>query len=116
MKKYNLAPGDFPDITQFSAKLNESKFNEFSAINQKQIDELDSVLSNDIPKLMEQLPSEKDSPETLKAKMGGSEDIAKVPIPTTSNKFGKRNDHHESNPFGYAADDEDHYWYVRRRK
>ena len=110
MKKYNLAPGDFPDINHFSSKLAESKFAEFSTLSQKQIDDLDSVLNNDIPRLMEQLPSERDSPETLKAKMGGESNITTVPIPTTASKFGKKEDSYETNPFGYAAEDEDHYW------
>jgi EH domain-containing protein 1 len=62
---------------------------------------------------VKELPSEKDSPETLRAKMGtnsgGSKGIAKVPIPKTGNKFGKA-DAYEGNPFGYAQEDEDHYW------
>lgn len=53
LKKYNLAAGDFPDIAQFSAKLAETKFTEFHSLSQKQIDALDEVLNNDIPKLME---------------------------------------------------------------
>lgn len=61
------------------------------------------------------LPSERDSPETLRAKMGtvsgGSKGIAKVPLPKSGNKFGKA-DSHDSNPFGYSQEDEDHYWYV----
>ncbi|KAL3941086.1 MAG: hypothetical protein SGBAC_004493 [Bacillariaceae sp.] len=109
LKKYNLAPGDFPDIASFSAKLRETKFAEFSAHSQKQIDALEFVLNNDIPALMEQLPSEKDSPETLRAKMGGSPSMAAVPTPNTGNKYGKKDDY-ESNPFGYAQTDTAHYW------
>jgi hypothetical protein len=62
---------------------------------------------------VKELPSEKDSPETLRAKMGtasdGSRGIAKVPMPNTANKFGKA-DKYEGNPFGYSQEDEDHYW------
>jgi len=111
LKKYNLAPGDFPDITSFSAKLQDTKFADFSTLSQKQIDALNDVLNSDIPALMEQLPSEKDSPETLRAKMGGSPSMATVPVPSTSNKYG-REDNYESNPFGYSQDDTAHYWYV----
>mmetsp|Transcript_1082 Transcript_1082/g.2543 ORF Transcript_1082/g.2543 Transcript_1082/m.2543 type:complete len:574 (-) Transcript_1082:103-1824(-) len=114
MKKYNLAPGDFPDITSFSSKLREVKFTDLHSLSQKQMDALDDVLNSDIPSLMEELPSEKDSPETLRAKMGtasgGSRGNAEVPLPKTANKFGKKADTHESNPFGYAQDDTDHYW------
>jgi len=113
LKKYNLAPGDFPEITSFSAKLREVKFAELSTLSQKQIDSLDEVLNKDIPSLMEELPSERDSPETLRAKMGtasgGSMGMGNVPLPKAGNKFGKKVDN-ESNPFGFAADDEDNYW------
>lgn len=108
LKKYNLAPGDFPDITSFSSKLRECKFNEFSTLSQKQIEALDEVLNKDIPSLMEELPSERDSPETLRAKMGAAPNVS-MPVPKTGSKYGKV-DQHESNPFGYAQDDQDHYW------
>jgi hypothetical protein len=53
LKKYNLAPGDFPDIASFSAKLRECKFTELSTLSEKQIAHLDDVLNKDIPSLME---------------------------------------------------------------
>lgn len=53
LKKHNLAAGDFPDITQFSQKLTETKFAEFHSLSQKQIDALDHALNVEIPKLME---------------------------------------------------------------
>ena len=62
---------------------------------------------------LQELPSERDSPETLRAKMstysGGSKGMANVPLPNAGNKFGK-NDEYEANPFGYSQDDQDHYW------
>ena len=62
---------------------------------------------------MKELPSERDSPETLRAKMGtisgGSAGMANVPIPKTAGKYGKK-ETMESNPFGYSQDDEAHYW------
>jgi hypothetical protein len=59
------------------------------------------------------LPSEKDSPETLRSKMGAhGHNVASVPIPTTASKFGKKETQDESNPFGYAQEDSDRYWYV----
>jgi len=109
LKKHGLAPGDFPDITTFSSKLRETKFSEFSTMSQKQIDALDAVLNKDIPKLMEELPSEKDSPETLRAKMGGTPNTANIPIPKTAAKYGKREEY-ESNPFGPSQDNKDQYW------
>jgi len=110
LKKYNLSPGDFPDISLFQSKLKEVKFSEFSALKQKELENLDYVLNAEIPKLMEALPSEKDSPETLKAKMGtGNQAQTNVPVPTKASKFGKK-DEYTANPFGFAEDDEDHYW------
>jgi len=111
LKKYNLAPGDFPEINSFSEKLKEIKFTEFSALSTKQMEELDKVLNVDIPKLMEQLPSEKDSPETIRAKMGtGGVTAGHVPVPTMNAKFGRKSEQQESNPFGYSEEDSDHYW------
>lgn len=110
LKKHNLAPGDFPDIAQFSAKLAETKFADFAAFSQKTIDALDMVLNVDIPKLMEELPSERDTPATLRVKMGQENDIASVPIPTTGHKFGRSDESYNANPFGFDQNDEDRYW------
>ena len=107
MKKYNLAPGDFPDINKFSEKLTGVKFSEFSTLSERQISDLDVVLNVEIPKLMELLPSEKDSPETLRSKMGG-EAPAMVPVPTRAGKFGGK-ESYESNPFG-VEETQDSYW------
>ncbi len=41
------------DITSFSEKLRDAKFSEFSTLSAKQIEELDQVLKDDIPRLME---------------------------------------------------------------
>lgn len=109
MKKYDLAPGDFPEIASFSNKLHETKFAEFNTLSEKQIADLDRVLNEDIPKLMEELPSEKDSPDIIRSKMGAAGGIAKVPVPVANNKFGKKETAHESNPFGYDEENED-YW------
>ena len=53
MKKYNLAPGDFPDIRDFQEKLSEMDFTKFHSLKQKLIDDIEGVLGNDIPRLME---------------------------------------------------------------
>ena len=41
------------DIKEFSEKLKDAKFAEFSTLSAKQMEELDKVLNSDIPKLME---------------------------------------------------------------
>ena len=43
----------FQDIKDFSEKLKDAKFAEFSTLSNKQMEELDKVLNEDIPKLME---------------------------------------------------------------
>merc|ERR1711957_558068 len=111
LKKHGLAPGDFPDITSFSSKLRDVKFSEFSTLSQKQIDGLDDILNKDIPALMEELPSERDTPETLRAKMGGgaSRGVPNIPVPKTAAKYGKQ-EQFKSNPFGPDSEDKDNYW------
>jgi len=115
LKNHNLSPGDFPDIGAFSAKLKDVKFSEFQPLKQDQIEHLEHCLTVDIPKLMEELPSEKDTPEALLRKMGGSEAASNpnrenVPMPTQSSKFGKGNDSGGNNPFGYNAENQESYW------
>ena len=114
MKKYNLSPGDFPDITLFSQKLKDTKFSEFSALKEEQLKSLEKCLTVDIPKLMEQLPSEKDTPEILRQKMGNvrvsNPTAGNVPVPTRADKFGKDPDENAANPFGFDAQNEDNYW------
>ena len=113
MKKHNLAPGDFPDINKFSEKLKETKFSEFKSLNMDQIQLLEDCLNVHLPKLMEELPGEKDSPETLRAKGadGTAHSSEVVPLPTRGAKFGKSDGPSSaaSNPFG-AGEEEDNYW------
>lgn len=111
LKKYNLAAGDFPEIHSFAAKLKEVKFQDFAALNMKHIEELDRVLETEIPQLMAQLPSERDSPETLKQK---GDAPVNMPVPNMASKFGKQSasDSAETNPFGYDESDEKFFWYV----
>lgn len=113
MKKHNLAPGDFPDINKFSEKLKDTKFSEFNSLKMEQIQLLEDCLARSIPQLMEELPSEKDSPETLRAKMNdmsmGGNNPSMIPVPNRAAKFGKPNDG-VSNPFGFGEEDQDNYW------
>ncbi|KAL7544192.1 hypothetical protein ACHAWF_007571 [Thalassiosira exigua] len=108
MKKHNLAPGDFPDISKFNEKLKETKFSEFHSLKMDQIQLLEDCLTSHLPRLMEELPGEKDTPETLRAKMGEASGDA-VPLPTRGSRFGKESGGSASNPFG-AAEESDQYW------
>ncbi|CAM9450108.1 unnamed protein product [Ectocarpus sp. 12 AP-2014] len=56
MKQHNLAPGDFPDLEPFRSKLADTNFTKFPKLKVKMLEELDEMLSVDIPRLMEMLP------------------------------------------------------------
>lgn len=56
LKRYNLSPGDFPNLQEFQARLNELDFSNFSVLKQPLIDTAEYALSTDIPRLMEALP------------------------------------------------------------
>jgi hypothetical protein len=98
MKKYNLAPGDFPDLNDFKSKLEEQDFSKFNAFKCKLVEEAESVLSVEFPRLMEALPRSLDSfapqPVALAPAMQFDEDAA-------SNPFGAEDD---GKPFGSDDD------------
>jgi EH domain-containing protein 1 len=56
LKKYNLAPGDFPELNDFRTKLTEQDFSKFAPLKQRLIDDADHVLGVEFPRLMEALP------------------------------------------------------------
>ena len=56
MRKYDLAPGDFPDIADFQAKLQEMDFSKFNKLKVKLVEDVEMVLGTDFPRLMEALP------------------------------------------------------------
>ena len=58
MKRYNLAPGDFPNLEEYQSKLEEQDFTRFSAVKVSVIENSENTLSSDIPRLMEALPRE----------------------------------------------------------
>lgn len=94
MKKYNLAPGDFPEINDFKAKLAEHDFSKFNPIKPRLIEEAENVLSTEFPRLMEALPRSIDSFAPPKPVVGGG---------ASATPFGEEAD--ASNPFGDEADD-----------
>lgn len=56
MKTNNLAPGDFPPIDSFRNKLQDLDFTKFKSLKPKHLQMIEQLLSEDIPRLMEQLP------------------------------------------------------------
>ncbi len=61
MKKFNLAPGDFPDMVDFQGKLAEQDFTKFHSLKPKLIEDAEQVLGYDFPRLMEALPRSNDT-------------------------------------------------------
>jgi EH domain-containing protein 1 len=57
LKKYNLAAGDFPNIDDFRSVLKELDFTKFQSLKPKLIDDIDSIMGVDFPRLMDALPS-----------------------------------------------------------
>lgn len=57
LKKYALAFGDFPDFDSFRSTLAEQDFSKFPTLKQKMIDEIETVMGVDFPRLMDALPS-----------------------------------------------------------
>lgn len=57
-QKYHLPPGDFPNLDDFCQKCMGRQFSKFSNLNVKAIQEIDDLLSKDIPKLMSLLPKQ----------------------------------------------------------
>ena len=52
MKEHNLPAGDFPDIAEFQLKLADMDFKLFQKFDKKLFDTIETVLSKDIPALM----------------------------------------------------------------
>ena len=80
MKKWNLSAGDFPNLDDFKAKLAEHDFSKFSLIRQKLLDDVETVLGFDFPRLMEALPRTFSS-------MNTADPDAPPPLPSTLPTF-----------------------------
>jgi len=58
MHKYNLSPGDFPNIRRYQEKLAEADFSKFPKLNTKLLNSINDCIANDIPKLLKMFPME----------------------------------------------------------
>jgi EH domain-containing protein 1 len=96
LKRYNLSPGDFPNIHDFQGKLAEIDFSTFSVLKQPLVDTAEHALSIDIPRLMEALPRSIDP--TVDVQM----------IAPTFDGQGKSSHTEDENPFG----DEPPRWFL----
>mmetsp|Transcript_110232 Transcript_110232/g.154670 ORF Transcript_110232/g.154670 Transcript_110232/m.154670 type:complete len:554 (+) Transcript_110232:60-1721(+) len=59
-KEYGLPFGDFPDLKKFKAKIADDDFSKYPKLDLKMIEDMDAVLSKDVPGLMAQFPSERE--------------------------------------------------------
>lgn len=58
-REHQIPFGDFPDMEKFKAQISELDWSKFSKLDLKAIEAMDSVLSQDVPALMAQFPSER---------------------------------------------------------
>lgn len=98
MKKFNLAPGDFPNIDDYRTKLAEHDFTKFHSLKQKLIDDAEQVLGLEFPRLMEALPRSVDSfaPKPILEQAAPPLVYPNPPPGEEGNPFGGD----DSNPFG----------------
>eukprot|EP00037_Helgoeca_nana_P009107 m.80138 g.80138 ORF g.80138 m.80138 type:complete len:569 (-) comp19354_c0_seq1:37-1743(-) len=59
-KEFGLPFGDFPDLQKFKAKLSDDDFSKYPKLDLKMIEDMDAVLSKDVPGLLAQFPSERE--------------------------------------------------------
>lgn len=99
-KRYNLPPGDFPEIKDFTSKLAEQDFSKFAQLRLPLIEAAELTLSTDIPRLMEALPRSVDPASDVQ--------LITPDFPDDTKGDGNAGDQADSNPFG--ADDTDSSW------
>lgn len=85
--EHNISPGDFPSLSKFKEQLEHHDFSKFSGMRSKLIQNLDHMLANDIPRLMQMIPQEQ------------IDDTNKPPV--TGGAFTIR--HSSNNPFSQGA-------------
>ncbi|KAG7391101.1 EH domain-containing protein 1 [Phytophthora pseudosyringae] len=55
-RKYHLAPGDFPPLDLFVRQCTDRKFSKFPSLKARELQDIDDMLTKDIPALMASLP------------------------------------------------------------
>lgn len=79
LKMYNLAPGDFPDLPHFQSIAREQDFSSFHKLRLSMLEEVETVLSVDIPRLMDALPRSLDDGHGNVVVMSAIQPMASAP-------------------------------------
>lgn len=58
IKEKNLAAGDFPDPAKMKDKLEKLDFTKFAKLDKKRLEALETMLSDDVPRLLQMIPDE----------------------------------------------------------
>lgn len=69
--EHEISPGDFPNIARLKENLQHHDFSKFHAMKPKLIQDIDNMLSHEIARLMEQIPSETESMADMHRVKGG---------------------------------------------
>lgn len=96
MKRYNLAAGDFPDFLEFQSKLREQDFSKFASLKPKLVEDIETVMGTDFPRLMEALPRPESAPEVAEATHAAAPLVFDKKVAANASPFEDDSD----NPFG----------------
>ena len=72
-KKYQITPGDFPDVAKMQEALKHQDFAKFKALDDFYLKKVDSMLSNDIARLMKMIPNEEQEESLIRG--GAFDDV-----------------------------------------
>eukprot|EP00055_Hartaetosiga_balthica_P003254 m.7128 g.7128 ORF g.7128 m.7128 type:complete len:559 (+) comp2713_c0_seq1:3-1679(+) len=70
-RENHLPFGDFPNMEQFKASIQDFDFSKFPKLDTKAIEAMDGVIGRDIPHLMNQFPSEREDEAVVRAEADG---------------------------------------------
>ena len=72
-REHQISPGDFPNLKRMQEQLAFHDFTKFHALKPKLLDVVDSMLANDIARLMQMIPHEDESaPDNYASVQGGA--------------------------------------------
>ena len=72
-REHQISPGDFPNLKRMQEQLAYHDFTKFHALKPKLLDTVDSMLANDIARLMQMIPHEDESaPDNYASVQGGA--------------------------------------------